>query len=100
MKRLFIAMLMVLQAQASNAMGTALGSTIVKIDGDAAAKAFNGSEPTCLKDGAKVLSGNAAYVAKFDKDAKPCRKPELYGVKVIRLKDLDVTAQRKILGIN
>lgn len=100
MKRLTVVMMMV--SLNAFSFGNALessGSSIVRLSEAEAKARFDKGEPTCLKDGAKVLTGNNAYVKKFGSDTKPCRKADLYGVKVIKLRDLDLDTQRKILGI-
>ena len=100
MKKLIV--LLVIVSSNAMAFGTALesqGSSIVRLTESEAKARFEKGEPTCLKDGARVVTGNSAYVKKFGSDAKPCRKSELFGVKVIKLKDLDLTTQRKIRGI-
>lgn len=81
------------------AMGTAFessGATVQLSETEAQAR-FNVAEPVCLKDGARVLSYNDAYKAKYKGDKVPCRKKF---VTIIKLKDLQVNVQKKILGIN
>ena len=95
--RLFIMLLVI--CSSVMAMGTAFESTgnSVQLSETEAQARFNVSEPVCLKDGAKVLSYNDAYKEKYKGDKLPCRKKF---VTIIKLKDLQVNVQKKILGIN
>ena len=80
-------------------MGTAFeqGTSSVKLNEQEAKARFSIGEPVCLKDGARVLTYNDAYKAKYKGDKMPCRKNF---VGVIKLKDLDIKLQKTILGVN
>ena len=98
MIKLFIMAIVTMNLHAQ-VMGTAFeqGTSSVKLTESEAKARFNVGEPVCLKDGARVLSYNDAYKAKYKGDKMPCRKNF---VGVIKLKDLDIKFQKTILGVN
>lgn len=94
MRKLLI--LLVLSTSVFASIGITLsGNGNVKLTKDAVTKLFASSTPTCLKDGARVLSGNKAYVDAYGNDKTPCRKNF---VQVVKVKDLDVNTQKQVLG--